>query len=152
MSEAHDTPGGNRAETLEAMRRRHWENLRRYRAQVEEVARMVVAQFQASGWDADVAAEGLGALGSIALQVMESLQHMRVALDEVVDAHQRACDECTDLLEEWDRPKDLDDLRSLFEEVAPRLFPWEVVAFAGLVNDAVTRYAPHEVATNGGGR
>ncbi len=46
----------------------------------------------------------------------------------------------------------LDDLRAIFEEAAGRLFPWELVEFARLVNDAVARYAPHEAATNGGGR
>lgn len=146
------------AESLEAMRRRHWETLRRLQAEVEDVSRKVVAHFQASGWDADVAAEGLGALSTVAVDLLENLKHMRAAVDEAVDGWQQALDRADGLLDELEEAEGalecptLDDLRAIFEEAAGRWFPWELVQFAALVNAAVARYAPHEVATNGGGR
>ncbi len=105
-----------------------------------------------------MAAEGFGALSTVVADLLEYLKHMRAALDEAVDGWQQALDRTDGLLDELEEAEGtlecptLDDLRHLFEEAAGRLLPWELVAFARLVNEAVARYAPHEGATNGGAR
>jgi hypothetical protein len=47
-------------------------------------------------------------------------------------------------------PKDLYDLRGLFDEVAPWLLPWELREFKALVASTVARLDPEVGAANGG--
>jgi hypothetical protein len=58
------------------------------------------------------------------------------------EAHEEALAGWKEALDDAELDRTLDSLRAIFDDIAPRLFPWELAAFATHATETVARLVP----------
>jgi type II secretory pathway pseudopilin PulG len=124
--------------------------LRRERDAAVATLNAVVSEYTRAVAVAERSAETAQRATEAAQRALEAARTWKGHAEHSQEGYDEALAGWRDALADVEFDETFDGLRGLFDDIAPRLFPWELAAFARLVSDTTARLAPHEVSAGGG--